>query len=205
MKARFTFALVLAAGLVLSACSGEATSTPSASGSSEPINREAALSNTHPFSVENELKDWWGGQGIPVTWKVSETVKSDWDGNSRPDHAPPNGLQGLVQKPFSGVYNVNLEVNGAMFSGDSRFVLTPVVTIDGQAIDLQPIVVKAGGNLVTAGISCQAPGIGDINSATASLSAKTPRELLMYDVLLFCYSSEDSFKQRIVIRNYQRS
>lgn len=208
MKARFTVALVLTvslAGLVLSACSGEATSTSSASGLSAPTNREASLSYTHPFSVENELKDWWGGQGIPVTWKVSETVKSDWDGNSRPDHAPPNGLQGLVQKPFSGVYNVNLEVNGAMFSGDSRFVLTPVVTIDGQAIDLEPIVVKAGGNLVTAGISCQAPGIGDINSATASLSVKTPRELLMYDVLLFCYSSEDSFKQRIVIRNYQKS
>lgn len=205
MKARFTVALVLTAGLALSACSGETTSTPSASVSSTAINRDAALSNTHPFSVENELKDWWGGPGIPVTWKVSETVNSDWDGNSRPDYAPPNGLQGLVQKPFSGVYNVNLEVNGAMFSGDSRFVLTPVVTIDGQAIDLQPIVVNAGGNLVTAGISCQAPGIGDIKSATASLSAKTPRELLMYDVLLFCYSSEDSFKQRILIRNYQKS
>lgn len=206
MKARFSVALMLTTGLVLSACSGEATSISSASGSSAPINREASLSYTHPFSVENELKDWWGGNGIPITWKVSETVNSDWDGNSRPDHAPPNGFQGLVQEPFSGAYNVNLEVNAALFSGDSRFVLTPVVTIDGQAIDLQPIVVKAGGDLVSAGISCQAPVTGTkYNSATASLSAKTPRELLMYDVVLFCYPHEDSFKQRIVIRNYQRS
>ena len=206
MKARFTVALMLTTGLVLSACSGEATSTSSGSGSSAPINREASLSYTHPFSVENQLKDWWGGNGIPITWKVSETVNSDWDGSSRPDHAPPNGFQGLVQEPFSGVYNVNLEVNAAMFSGDSRFVLTPVVTIDGQAIDLQPIVVNAGGDLVSAGISCQAPVTGTkYNSASASLSAKTPRELLMYDVVLFCYPHEDSFKQRILIRNYQKS
>lgn len=209
MRARFTVVVGLAAvlaGLVLSACSGGVTSTSGESGSSAPINRAASESYTHPFSVENQLKDWWGGTGIPITWKVSETVKSHWDGISRPDHAPPNGFQGLVQEPFSGVYNVNLEVNGALFSGDSRFVLTPVVTIDGQAIDLQPIVVNAGGDLVTAGISCQAPVTGSkYNSAMASLSAKTPRELLMYDVLMFCYPHEESFKQRILIRNYQKS
>jgi len=205
MNARFTVALVLTAGLALSACRGETTSTPSASVSSTPISREASRSETLPFSVENQLKDWWGGTGIPITWKVSETVNSDWDGNSRPDHAPPNGFQGLVQEPFSGVYNANLEINFVSVAGTSRFVLTPVVTIDGQAIDLQPIVVIAGAQLISADASCQAPGIGQINAATASLSAKTPRELLMYDVLLFCYSSEDSFKQRILIRNYQKS
>lgn len=205
MKPRFTVALVLTAGLALSACSGETTSTPSASVSSTPISREASSSETLPFSVENQLKDWWGGPGIPITWKVSETVNSDWDGNSRPDHAPPDGLQGLVQEPFSGVYNANLEFNSASIAGTSRFVLTPVVTIDGQAIDLQPIVVIAGTQLISADARCQAPGIGQIKSATASLSAKTPRELLMYDVLLFCYSSSDSFKGRILIRNYQKS
>lgn len=209
MRARFTVVVGLAAvlaGLALSACGGEATSTPGASVSSTPISREASSSETLPFSVENQLKDWWGGTGIPITWKVSQTVNSDWDGNSRPDHAPPNGFQGLVQEPFSGVYNANLEINFASIAGTSRFVLTPVVTIDGQAIDLQPIVVNAGGDLVTAGISCQAPVTGSkYNSATASLSAKTPRELLMYDVLLFCYGSEDSFKGRILIRNYQKS
>lgn len=205
MKPRFTVALVLIAGLALSACGGEATSTPGASVSSTPISREASRSETLPFSVENQLKDWWGGTGIPITWKVSQTVNSDWDGNSRPDHAPPNGFQGLVQEPFSGVYNANLEINFASIAGTSRFVLTPVVTIDGQAIDLQPIVVIAGAQLISADTSCQAPPTGRINSATASLSAKTPRELLMYDVLLFCYGSEDSFKGRILIRNYQKS
>jgi hypothetical protein len=205
MNLLFVPMTLLCASFALSACGGGATSAPGESGSSTPISREASRSETLPFSVENQLKDWWGGTGIPITWKVSETVNSDWDGNSRPDHAPPNGFQGLVQEPFSGVYNANLEINFASIAGTSRFVLTPVVTIDGQAIDLQPIVVIAGAQLISADASCQAPGIGQINSATASLSAKTPRELLMYDVLLFCYSSKDSFKGRILIRNYQKS
>ncbi len=42
MKAGLTFALVLSAGLALSACGGDATSTPSASVSSMPTNRQAA-------------------------------------------------------------------------------------------------------------------------------------------------------------------
>ena len=205
-KARFTVALVLTAGLALSACSGEATPTTSASVSSAPINREALLWYTTAFSVENELKDWWGGNGIPITWKVSETDNYDWGGIRRPDHAPPDGFQGLVQEPFSGVYNVNLQVNGRgrmSANGDSRFVLTPVATIDGQAVDLQPIVVIAGESLVAAGSSCSRPENGTA-TATTSLSAKTPRELLMYDVVLTCYA-DSSFKQRILIRNYQRS
>ena len=206
MNLLFVPMTLLCATFALSACGGGATSAPGESGSSTPVSREASRSETLPFSVENQLKDWWGGTGIPITWKVSETVNSDWDGNSRPDHAPPNGLQGLVQEPFSGVYNANLEINFASIAGTSRFVLTPVVTIDGQAIDLQPIVVIAGAQLISADTSCQAPVTGtNYNSATASLSAKTPRELLMYDVVLFCYPHEDSFKQRIVIRNYKKS
>jgi hypothetical protein len=102
-----------------------------------------------------------------VTWKVNETVESDWDGVSRPNAAPPHGFQGLLQEPFSGPYNVNLEVNASMFSGDSRSVLTPVISIDGQAIDLQPFVVKSGGNLVTAGSSCQMPMPRRILSSSA--------------------------------------
>jgi hypothetical protein len=204
MKARFTVALMLTAGLALSACSGETTSTSSASGSSALGKREAASSFTNPFSVENQLKDWWAGQGITVTWKVSETDNSDWDGNSRPDHAPPNGLQGLVQETFSGPYNVNLESNGARFSHNSRFVLTPVITIDGQAIDLQPIIAFSGETLATADSSCRMT-TGSSNSSTASLSEKTPKGLLMYDVVLNCSPKGPSPGQFILIRNYQKS
>jgi hypothetical protein len=88
-----TFVAVAAvtAALTLSAC-GSAT-TSSTSTSPEPsVSREAAPiplmgSFSHYFAVENQLT------GIPVTWKVSETVNRHWDGNSRPDHRPPDGLR----------------------------------------------------------------------------------------------------------------
>ena len=204
MKARFTVALVLTAGLALSACSGETTSTPSASVSSTAINREASSSMTRTISLENQLKDWWGGQGIPITWKVSETDNSQWDGNSRPDHAPPDGLQGLVQEPFSGPYKDSLEVNVKYFKEFMRsyFVLTPVITIDGQAIELEPTEVYIGREqkLDTAGYVTR-PHCKSGDLATASLSKKTPRGLLMYDVVMSC----DSQSQQILIRNYQKS
>lgn len=200
-KAKFTVAVVLSASIALSACSGETASTPSASGSSTPISREAA-SYTTPFSVENQLKDWWGGEGIPITWKVSETVNADWDGDRRPDHAPPKGFQGLVQEPFSGPFAVNIEWNGMVFTYGSRFVLTPVITIDGQTIDLLPIVAKPGEKLVAAGSSCKMIQ-GEWTTSTASMSAKTPRGLLTYDVVLTCNNPTDH--QKILIRNYQKS
>lgn len=204
MKARFTFALVLASGLVLSACSGEATSTPDTSESSTAISREASSSMTRVMSLENQLKDWWGGPGISITWKVSETVNSGWDGNSRPDHSPPDGLQGLVQEPFSGPYKDSLEVNAKYFKEYMRsyFVLTPMITIDGQAIDLEPTEVYIGREqkLETAGYVTR-PHCQSGESSTASLSKKTPRGLLMYDVVMSC----DSQSQQILIRNYQKS
>jgi hypothetical protein len=59
---------------------------------------------TRKITVGNQLKDWWGGTGIPITWKVRETVNEQWDAKSRPDHAPSDSLQGLVQEPFSSPY-----------------------------------------------------------------------------------------------------
>jgi hypothetical protein len=89
---------------------------------------------TRKITVANELNDWWGGTGIPIAWKVSETVNEQWDANSRPDHAPPDGLQGLVQEPFSSPYTVPLEVNIRYFKKYMRsyFVLTPPFTMEGQ-------------------------------------------------------------------------
>ena len=53
----------LCARLAMSACGGKVTSTPNASGSSTPISCEA-MSGSVQFSVENQLKDWWGGPGV---------------------------------------------------------------------------------------------------------------------------------------------
>ena len=155
---------------------------------------------TRTISLENQLKDWWGGEGIPITWMVSETDNSEWDGNSRPDHAPPDGLQGLVQAPFSGPYQGSLEVNAKYFKQYMRsyFVLTPVIRIDGQAIELEPIEVYIGREqkLTTAGFGCEY-----LRSSSASLSKKTPRGLLVYDVVMLC----ENDGSRILIRNFQKS
>lgn len=157
---------------------------------------------TRVMSLENQLKDWWGGPGISITWKVSETENSMWDGNSRPDHAPPDGLQGLVQEPFSGPYKDSLEANAQSWKYmSSYFVLTPVINIDGQAIELEPTEVNIGREqkLATAGFECKTTRYGE--SVTASLSKNTPRGLLMYDVVMSC----DSQSETILIRNYQKS
>ena len=160
---------------------------------------------TRVMSLENQLKDWWGGPGIPITWKVSGTVNKDWDGNSRPDHAPPDGFQGLVQEPFSGPYKDSLELNFLFFStlNQSYFVLTPVITIDGQAIELEPTEVYMGDSqkLATAGYATRGGDCGYAESLTASLSKNTPRGLLMYDVVISCNIQG----QQILIRNYQKS
>lgn len=202
---------VLCAGLMLSACGGEAGSVSNAAGSPGPISREAGRSVTIPFAVENQLNDWWGGPGISITWRVSETVNYDWDGISRPDHVPPNGFQGLVQKNGSGSFRVPLEINDQPGEGpSSRFVLTPVISIDGQEIELQPISAKLGTflgvRLSTSGSECFAADInGSPPPTVVSLSARTPRGLLVYDVVLKCRNPLDYATQHIMIRNYQKS
>ena len=203
MRAALKVAVALSAGLALSACSSETTATPGTSASSSSITRQASGSYTDPISVENQLKDWWGGPGIPITWKVSEIDDDHWDGNSRPDHAPPDGFQGLVQKPFAGPYVANLETY-AMFFDSARFVLTPVITIDGQEIELQPIVVIPQERMSTTGFSCVQRFNGNRTSEVASLSQKTPRGLLVYDVVLNCGVNSGDV-ERILIRNYQKS
>jgi hypothetical protein len=54
----------------------------------------------------------------------------------RPDHVPPKGLQVLVQEPFSDRFEVNIVMKGVVLESGSGFILTPVVTVDGQNIDL---------------------------------------------------------------------
>jgi hypothetical protein len=146
MRAQATVSVLIVAGLALSACSSEQASSPSSSATPSATDRQAAIggdsrtandSGVRPAAVQNELRPWWDSTGIPVTWKVSEVDNHDWDGDVRPDHAPPNGFQGLKQEAFSGPYRVPLVWNTKGF--EIRFVLTPVTTIDGESVVLQPI------------------------------------------------------------------
>jgi hypothetical protein len=180
----FLSVAAVTAALTLSAC-GSAT-TSSTSTSPEPsVSREAAPiplmgSFSHYFAVENQLT------GIPVTWKVSETVNRDWDGNSRPDHRPPDGLQGLVQEPFSGSYKVRLEMNERTL-GQTRFVLTPVALVEGEIAELESIeFIGIPVRMTTAGNVCEVPMDGGITPVTASLSKNLKGGLLVYEVVMDC-------------------
>lgn len=201
MKLIRTALAVAALGLMLSACSGETASTPSSPESSTAVERNAAKSAPAPVAVENQLKAWWSGDGIPITWKVSETDNFDWDGVSRPDHAPPNGLQGLEQAAFSGFYRTRPELN--MNASQVTFVLTPTITIDGQIIDLQPIRFITGEGRATWFMSGAEIGRQCWNGMkpkiTEYLMQKTPRGSLGYYLELAC--NENQSGAEVTIKN----
>ena len=195
------FLAVAAISLVLSACSGDTASIPSSSESSTEVARNASSSATTQVAVENQLRAWWSGDGIPITWKVSETDNYYWDGASRPDHAPPNGLQGLEQAAFSGFYRTGLEIN--LNAYEVTFVLTPTITIDGQIIDLQPVrFATTSGNatwfMSGAEISRQC-WKGMKPKITEYLMQKTPRGLLGYYLELAC--NENQSGAEVTIKN----
>lgn len=204
MKLGFVTAIAITAMLALSSCGSEETSSIGASPESA-VSREAATHEFstfgHYFAVENQLKDWWGGSGIPITWKVSEVDDFDWDGVSRPNAAPPNGLQGLVQDPFSGSHKVRIELN----ADSVRFVLTPVALIDGASVELEPIEFRGiPARIATAGVVADCDMESRDIFATASLSKRTPRGLLLYDVVMDCnYNPWGAWN--VTVRNYQKS
>lgn len=182
------FLAVAAISLMLSACGGDTASIPSSSESSTEVARNASSSATTQVAVENQLRAWWSGDGIPITWKVSETDNFDWDGASRPDHAPPNGLQGLEQAAFSGFYRTTPEIN--LNAYEVTFVLTPTITIDGQIIDLQPVRFATNSGNDTWFMSGAEIGRqcwkGMKPKITEYLMQKTPRGSLGYYLELAC-------------------
>jgi hypothetical protein len=92
------------------------------------------------ISLENQLT-LPSGDPTTITWNVSNTENKYWDGNSRPDHNPPDGVQGLVQKTNDGPHTVRLEANSsAVYGPEMQFTLTPVVTLKGNnPVNLQSI------------------------------------------------------------------
>ncbi len=160
-----TGALLLALPLALAACSSSADRSAAPAGDPStaptPVSASSASSDSSApaqgmtsgltgstatyIEVENRLK-LADGTPIPITWKVSDTENKYWDGNGRPDHAPPAGLQGLVQNPTDDPYRVRLEVNSNYVSGQAFFTLTPVARIQNMDIPLAPM--NFGSNLL---------------------------------------------------------
>lgn len=85
------------------------------------------------LTVANELT-LPDGTPTSITWQVTDTKNECWDGSSRPDHAPPQGLQGLVQASGSGPYKVRTEVSDDCWDQDSspHFVLAAVIDVGGE-------------------------------------------------------------------------
>lgn len=154
----------------------------------------AAVEGTYAtyVSVENRLDARWASDGIPITWRVTDTENRWWDGRSRPDHAPPEGFQGLVQAANSGAYVARLELSGRG-STKTGFVLTPVATVEGQQFALSPITFRTPRG--TAGtwevqnsdVVCSQQ-FGRTAPQSVAWTERTPQGLLAYSVELTCPS-----------------
>ena len=163
-------------------------------------------------TVENRLTPWWAKDGLPITWRVTETQNRLWDGSSRPDHAPPKGLQGLVQDANSGQYEVRLEASNA-YMADTTFVLTPVVAVDGQQIPLSPVTFTLvygklkwgyqyyGWEMRNADMHCRPLKEPADKTQTLTWTERTPGGLLSYDVVLTCQIDQPT---QVLIRTSQR-
>lgn len=101
-------------------------------------------SYTWHFGVENNLDPIGASHEAPqIVWSVSDTSNEYWDGSSRPDHAPPQGLQGFTQAARSGGRMFRTELNSWGGAQGAHFTLTPSVLLDGQTYPLQPLRVEA--------------------------------------------------------------
>lgn len=180
----------------------------------EPDRNAAACSQTVYLGTRSELRDWWAGNSLPITWKSSVTKNSDWDGYTRPDHEPPHGYQGFVQTVDSGTHYQPVEYSaicsyppleggGGFAAGNRKTMdLTPTVTIDGQTFDLSRIdfanadlgqpqpYYTVGGKQVY--YTC-----GEVQS----FSQQTPRGYLAHNVTWECPKGKYGV---VVLSNYSR-
>ena len=150
-------------------------------------------SQTNYITLDNQLT-LADGTPVTITWRASNTENKFWDGNSRPDSSPPQGLQGLVQTSGSGPHKVRLEVNTSLFWDNPNFTLTPIVEVDGQQIALEPW------NLVVLGTKFELFFGGynldtniDACRTTPSFSTSTPKGELRYQITGKCADPTSSF------------
>lgn len=180
--------------------------------------REASgCSQTVYLKTRSELKDWWSGSSLPITWKAKVDRNNDFDGSTRPDHAPPQGFQGLVQTVESGTHTQPIEYSamcspigdtyGGFGAGNRRTIqLTPTVTIDGQTIELSTI------QYMNADTGSPRP-FYTVNGQqryykcgeTMTYYYKTPRGDLQYSEYLECRNNNSfNYDPVIVIKNFSR-
>ena len=134
------------------------------------------------------------GTPVTITWRVSNTENKFWDGTSRPDNKPPQGLQGLVQTSGSGPYKVRLEVNTSLFWDNPNFTLTPTAEVDGQQISLEPwLLIDMGGQLQMFLGGSNLDNNIDACRTTPSFSTSTPKGELRYQITGKCADPTSSF------------
>lgn len=134
------------------------------------------------------------GTPVTITWRVSNTENKFWDGTSRPDSNPPQGLQGLVQTSDSGPYKVRLEVNTSLFWDNPNFTLTPTAEVDGQQISLEPwLLIDMGGQLQMFLGGSNLDNNIDACRTTPSFSTSTPKGELRYQITGKCADPTSSF------------
>ena len=179
-----------------------------------PNRSAAACSQTVYLGTRSELREWWTGNSLPVTWKSSVTANSDWDGYTRPDHEPPHGYQGFVQTVESGTHYQALEYSaicsyppleggGGFAAGNRKTMdLTPTVAIDGQTFDLSKI------DFANADLGQPQPyyTVGGKQvyyrcGEVQTFSQQTPRGYLYYNVTWECPKGKYGV---VVLSNYSR-
>jgi hypothetical protein len=160
------------------------------------VSSQALQGSTKTFvQLENTLA-LSDGTPLPVTWKVSATQNKFWDGSSRPDHAPPQGIQGLVQDSGAPPYRVRLEVaDQALFSSDNpNFTLTPTVTLNGKEIALEPwTMVFDAGNKWGMVFYNGTPQVTNGCRTSQVLSASDAQEAVQYQVVGTCRADGSNF------------
>lgn len=214
MKRSLTTLSALTLGVILS------TSLVSCSSEQEPVeeNREAAAcSQTVYLSTKSELKNWWSGESLPITWKSKVMRNSDFDGSTRPDHAPPQGFQGLVQTVESGTHTQPIEYSaictippvegaGGFGAGNRKTMeLTPTINIDGKTIELATI--------PFANMDLGSPHPYQMFGKEQRYYScgeevvhyyNTPRGDLQYSVKMDCKNNGSSIEYTLVVSNYSR-
>lgn len=216
MRAKVVLAALMAV-VAVAGCSSSQGSRSAAGlesgemgGSADPFaSTNVQSSLTRYLRLENQLRAWWN-DGIPITWKVTDTYDRDWGSGTRPDNPPPQGLQGLVQPAYSGELTLPLDID-TTWNTNARFTLTPIVSIDGREYELVPIrvylryydmYVNTKGfywSLDAGGSQCKGP-----STPTFTGSVTTPSGLVVYDYILDCAMQTIEHKSKIIIREYQK-
>lgn len=136
------------------------------------------------------------GTPTSVTWQVTDTENVFWDGSSRPDHAPPQGLQGLVQASGSGPYKVRTEVstNGDAWTVDKapHFVLGAVIEVGGERLAFAQTRLRFNREYKESWEILDERGMTYSCGSTPTLTTSTPQGELRYRMTMTCSGSLSS-------------